>query len=201
MPIVNLVYRSEIVPENRIRHVTHMLRYAVAQFITEADPDIRFSVTDVTINCDERGRYDLCEKDISIVIFANYSEERFKKVDEISEKISKAVSGAVKIAGVTNYVYLVLTKAGYHSSEAKNDLGDNLFERKEFDDLFNKITGIKADDALVGEDGFIFIPPEADLENKSREDRDRIAELAGECGWRNHIVDDQYAGWWIRRPK
>jgi hypothetical protein len=27
-----------------------------------------------------------------------------------------------------------------------------------------------------------------------------ITELAGDYGWRNHLVNDEYAGWWIRRP-
>jgi len=116
MPIVNMAYKSETVPKDRVQHIASLLRNAVAQFITEADPDFGFSATEVTINCNRRGEYDLCEKDISIVILANYSEERFKKLDETAKKISEAVSDAVKVTGITNYVYLRLTEAGYHES-------------------------------------------------------------------------------------
>lgn len=72
--------------------------------------------------------------------------------------------------------------------------------RKEFDMLFESITGIHPDNAQVGDDGFLFVPPSSNLEEKSIEQRTRISELAGPNGWRNHIVNDEYAGWWIKRP-
>lgn len=116
MPIVNFSFDPERVSEDRINYITHMLRNAVARFITEADPEFGFSATEVTINCRRKGIYDLCEKDISIVIWANRYEERLKKMDETAEKISKAVSDAVQVTGVTNYVYLRYGDAGYHES-------------------------------------------------------------------------------------
>ncbi len=73
-------------------------------------------------------------------------------------------------------------------------------ETEEFDQLFEELTGIKPNDAKVGEDGFLFIPPEVKLGDKDDKKRERIGNLAGYDGWRNHIVNDEYAGWWIRRP-
>lgn len=74
-----------------------------------------------------------------------------------------------------------------------------LSPREEFDALFQELTGIPVADAQVGEDGFLFIPPETNLEKKDRLKRSRISELANE-EWRNNIVDDNYAGWWIKPP-
>lgn len=73
-------------------------------------------------------------------------------------------------------------------------------ETKEFDELFEELTGMKPDDATVGEDGFLFITSETNLGNKDRAKRKRISDLAGYNGWRNHVVNDEYAGWWIRKP-
>ncbi|MEA3249376.1 MAG: hypothetical protein U9Q03_03400 [Patescibacteria group bacterium] len=72
--------------------------------------------------------------------------------------------------------------------------------REEFDILFEVLTGFHPTDAEVGEDGFLFIPPETGLGDKPREWRECISELAGPHGWRNNLVNDDYAGWWIRRP-
>ncbi len=74
--------------------------------------------------------------------------------------------------------------------------------RVEFDELFRLLTGIHPDSAQIGDDGFLFIPPSA---MKMDDDetcplRGRISDLSGPNGWRNHLVDDNYAGWWIRRP-
>src|SRR4051812_17102327 len=70
----------------------------------------------------------------------------------------------------------------------------------EFDQLFEELTGIKPENAIKGEDGFYFIPPEINLREKDDEKRKRITYLAGPNGWRNHLVNDEYAGWWILSP-
>lgn len=72
--------------------------------------------------------------------------------------------------------------------------------RVEFDRLFQEITGINPNEAEVGADGFLFVPLSANIGEKPIEPRMRISALAGHNGWRNHLVDDEYAGWWIRRP-
>ncbi|OGZ05939.1 MAG: hypothetical protein A2845_04015 [Candidatus Lloydbacteria bacterium RIFCSPHIGHO2_01_FULL_49_22] len=78
----------------------------------------------------------------------------------------------------------------------------NETKREEFDALLLLLTGMVPSDAEVSADGFLFIPPNAmKMDNaSSRFLRVRITELAGPNGWRNHLVDDKYAGWWIRRP-
>jgi hypothetical protein len=90
-----------------------MLRNGVARYLTEADPDMGIDADMVTINCKERSDYDLCSKDVSVVISANYSEMRYRKADETADKISSALSDAIKHEGISNYVYLKLLKAGY----------------------------------------------------------------------------------------
>lgn len=71
---------------------------------------------------------------------------------------------------------------------------------QEFNHLFTELSGINPEDAIKGEDGFLFIPPETKLGEKDEQKRSRISELAGPNGWRNHLVNDNYAGWWIRPP-
>ena len=70
-----------------------------------------------------------------------------------------------------------------------------------FDVLFKKLTGMHPDDAQVGEDGFIFIPFSEDISQNFEKETRLISELAGPNGWRNHLVNGEYAGWWIRRPE
>lgn len=72
--------------------------------------------------------------------------------------------------------------------------------REMFDELFLELTGKHPDRAFVGEDGFLFISPTTNLSQKPLALRSRITALAGPNGWRNHLIDDKYAGWWIRRP-
>ena len=81
--------------------------------------------------------------------------------------------------------------------QATNEISE---ERAEFDGLFLDLTGIDPECAKVGADGFLFIPPEAEIGLKPQEPRRRICELAGSNGWRNHLENDDYAGWWIKRP-
>lgn len=71
---------------------------------------------------------------------------------------------------------------------------------EEFNQLFEELTGIKPENAVKGEDLFLFIPPEAKLSEKDENKRKRLTELAGPNGWRNHLVNNEYAGWWIRPP-
>lgn len=68
-----------------------------------------------------------------------------------------------------------------------------------FNRLFEKLTGIHPDNAIKGEDGYLFIPPESNLTKKSRIERLWLSNLADDK-WRNHIVDGEYAGWWICPP-
>lgn len=73
-------------------------------------------------------------------------------------------------------------------------------ERERFDELFQQLAGFSSNEAEVGSDGFLFIPPQSDLDKKPLNARREISQLAGPNGWRNHLENDDYAGWWIRRP-
>lgn len=73
-------------------------------------------------------------------------------------------------------------------------------KREQFDELFLELTDKHPDRAFVGQDGFLFISPTAKLPQKPLALRSRITALAGPNGWRNHVVDGTFAGWWIRRP-
>jgi len=70
---------------------------------------------------------------------------------------------------------------------------------EEFNTLFEELTGIAPENAEVNQDGWLFIPPEVDFGNKDREKRIRLSQL-NDNKWKNHIVDDSYAGWWIKPP-
>jgi len=72
--------------------------------------------------------------------------------------------------------------------------------RERFDSLFQELTGIAVSAAESKGGCFLFIPPEVDLGSKPRGKRIMIGELAGPGGWHNHVVDNQYTGWYIRRP-
>ena len=74
-------------------------------------------------------------------------------------------------------------------------------ERAEFDALFLELTGIDPDTAGTNDEGFLFVPPTVPLGEEDSQQRGRISDLAGPNGWKNHLVDDEYAGWWIRRPE
>ena len=71
--------------------------------------------------------------------------------------------------------------------------------REEFESLFKELTNMSLNEAQVGEDGFVFVPPEVKLGEKDSVKRLRISELANHQ-WRNNLVDDDYAGWWIKPP-
>ncbi len=73
---------------------------------------------------------------------------------------------------------------------------ENLCDKKEFESLFEELTGGKFESALQSPDGWVFIPPEANLSSKDPDKRARI----GGHGWRNRLVADQYAGWWVKAP-
>lgn len=63
-----------------------------------------------------------------------------------------------------------------------------------FVELFLDLTGIKVTDAKVGEDGWLFVPPEINMDEKYKYDRETIKAL----GWREHLVDGKIAGWWVK---
>ncbi len=70
---------------------------------------------------------------------------------------------------------------------------------EEFNTLFEELTGIRPQDAKKDEDGFLFVPPEVQLGEKDTNKRKRLSELNG-YEWRNHIVNDEYSGWWVGTP-
>lgn len=63
-----------------------------------------------------------------------------------------------------------------------------------FAELFLSLTGIKVEDAMVGDDGWLFVPPEMNMDEKYKYDRETIKAL----GWREHLVDGKPAGWWVK---
>lgn len=63
----------------------------------------------------------------------------------------------------------------------------------QFVELFQNLTGLNIDDVQIGEDGWLFVPPEVNLKTKDRPKR----EVVGLLGSRNHVINDEYAGWWI----
>lgn len=65
---------------------------------------------------------------------------------------------------------------------------------KRFAELFFNLTGIKAEDAIVGEDGWLLVPLEINTDEKYKYDRETIKAL----GWREHLVGDILAGWWVK---
>ena len=71
--------------------------------------------------------------------------------------------------------------------------------QEEFDFLFKELAGISVTEAQVREDGFIFIPFESRLGEKDAQKRLRLSELANHQ-WSNHLLNDNYAGWWIKPP-
>ena len=70
----------------------------------------------------------------------------------------------------------------------------------EFNQLFEELTGIKPENATKGDDGFYFIPPETKFDEKDHNKRKRLSYLSGPNGWRNHLINDNYAGWWVLSP-
>ncbi len=64
---------------------------------------------------------------------------------------------------------------------------------KEFADLFFKVTGLKPEETTSNKDGWVFIPPSVQLEGKDPKER----EALGKFGWKNHLENDEYAGWWV----
>ncbi|MFH0779425.1 MAG: hypothetical protein V1928_01030 [Parcubacteria group bacterium] len=71
--------------------------------------------------------------------------------------------------------------------------------RQRFDELFEQVAGIKPDEAETNEEGMLFIPPKTREANPKI--RKELTDLAGPNGWKNHLVNDEYAGYWIRRPE
>lgn len=63
-----------------------------------------------------------------------------------------------------------------------------------FKELFLDLTGLDAEKAQVGEDGWLFVPYDANLAEKGHSEREILSVL----GWRNHHVDNEYAGWWVK---
>lgn len=72
--------------------------------------------------------------------------------------------------------------------------------QREFDSIFYLLTDIDPDDSKINGDCYLFVPPTVDLSNRPRNLRMRISNLSGPNGWQNHLVNDEYAGWWIKRP-
>ncbi|PIP03665.1 MAG: hypothetical protein COZ49_02940 [Candidatus Yonathbacteria bacterium CG_4_10_14_3_um_filter_47_65] len=70
---------------------------------------------------------------------------------------------------------------------------------KEFDKLFEYLTDVPADEARVGKDGSLFIPPSVTLNDKPRALL-RIKILAGPRALMKNIVNGKHFGWWIKRP-
>ncbi len=63
-----------------------------------------------------------------------------------------------------------------------------------FAELFLSLTGIRAEDAIVGDDGWVFVPPEMNMDEKLKYARETIKAL----GWREHLEDDKLVGWWVK---
>lgn len=74
-----------------------------------------------------------------------------------------------------------------------------LSNREKFDKLFEKITGVHPDQAHTNEDGWLFMQPRT--KEESEETREELTRLAGPSGWKNNLVDDEYEGYWIKRPE
>lgn len=76
---------------------------------------------------------------------------------------------------------------------------NNLSPREEFDKLFTLLSWwVNPDDAKRNEEGMLFLP--LDAREHSKLTRKRITELVWPNGWYNHILDDEYAWFWVRRP-
>lgn len=63
-----------------------------------------------------------------------------------------------------------------------------------FAELFFKVTGIRLTETTRNEEGWFFIPPTVKLGEKDAEERTAL----GKFGWKNHIENDEYAGWWVK---
>ena len=106
--------------------------------------------------------------------------------NEITIRSTNRGYGAIPIEGIENLKLL-------------RDALIKICNIEEFNTLFEELTGIKPENAKKGEDGFLFVPPEVNLGEKDPQKRGRLAELNGD-NWRNHLVNDEYAGWWIGTP-
>lgn len=69
-----------------------------------------------------------------------------------------------------------------------------IIANKEFSDLFYKVTGLRAEVAAQNEDGWVFIPPSVKLGEENQQER----KLLSKDGWKNHLVEDEAAGWWVK---
>jgi hypothetical protein len=77
---------------------------------------------------------------------------------------------------------------------------EGLSKKEQFNRIFFELTGIHVIDALVDENGWLFIPPSSNLDRGKIQKKKQLQELAGHK-WKNHIVKGGYAGWWIKPPE
>lgn len=108
-------------------------------------------------------------------------------------------SDEVNIRSTNQRGYGAIPIKGFNNLKLLRDALIKICVMEEFNSLFEELTGIKPENAKRGEDGYLFVPPEINLGEKDRKKRRRLSELNGEA-WRNHIVNDEYAGWWIGTP-
>lgn len=73
--------------------------------------------------------------------------------------------------------------------------------RERFDELFELLVGIHPAEAQTDGKGFVYVPGEIDITGPEAASTVRqLSELADDK-WYNHIVGDEPAGWWIKRPQ
>ncbi len=113
--------------------------------------------------------------------------------------ISHVIGSDEIIIRSTNNSYGAIPIEGEEHIKILRDALIKICNMKEFNSLFEELTGIKPEDAKKGEDGYLFVPLEVKLGETDKKKRSRLSELNGDA-WRNHLVNDEYAGWWIGTP-
>lgn len=126
-------------------------------------------------------------------------KEYFATLNKDEDKHSKGAishivgSDEIKIRS-TNNSYGAIPIEGMEHIKILRDALIKICDMKEFDSLFEELTGVKPENAKK-EDGYLFIPPESNFHENDKYKKRRLSEIANASPKGN-----KQEGWWIRNP-
>lgn len=124
MPFVSVLYDPNKISKDQALRLSNNLPGIISGAFTRVDVRRGFPAGDVTILFKRKTALDVCAHDVSIVVWANYSEKRITSRDDIAKEIEEEAKNILPDCRIKLYAYVQLNQSGFSESEPEKKEND-----------------------------------------------------------------------------